>query len=139
MWDDLVACKNVVNHVIKKREKAPNCTICGVKLFNFYDLVSDYTFHLEYRKCIHRELGPQIWEFFYQHYPFWDKDKQSKVKHHVDYKKDISIFVCTSCHSKIHTSSDPKYTKWKPVDKRPKKDQHKLGRNVYKPIKNITL
>ena len=120
MWDPLVAGKNIVRFVEKKREEAPTCTVCDTKLFDFHPIAQKYMCELEHKKHIHFELFDELWKFFYQHYPYWGVDFGLLVAHHLDYKRDISIPVCSSCHSKIHMSNDPKYVKWKPVDKRPK-------------------
>jgi len=121
MWDPLVASKNVLNHVLKEREKALECTVCNIKLFRYYEVADDYIMKLYLKKHIVNEMVYEIWQFFYQQYQYCSADHQGIVKHHLNYKEDISIPVCSSCHSKIHMSSDPVYDKWKPVDERPKK------------------
>jgi len=41
-----------------------------------------------------------------------------KVRHHINYKENKVIFICNSCHAKIHHSQDPKYYRFHPMDKR---------------------
>lgn len=41
------------------------------------------------------------------------------VEHHISYKEEEIMYVCPSCHSKIHHSSNPEFTRWKSRDTRP--------------------
>jgi len=50
-------------------------------------------------------------------------DWKEEIGHHIDYKEDITIIVCRSCHSKIHLSKDPEYMEYKPVNKRAKQEK----------------
>jgi DNA-directed RNA polymerase subunit N (RpoN/RPB10) len=40
--------------------------------------------------------------------------RRKAVEHHIDYEKDITIFICTDCHAKIHHSNDQEYAKFRP-------------------------
>jgi hypothetical protein len=40
------------------------------------------------------------------------------VTHHISYKDNITIDICSVCHAKIHNSKDSKYAKFRPVDDR---------------------
>lgn len=42
-------------------------------------------------------------------------------KHHINYKENKIIIVCSECHSKIHNSKKKKYKEYRPVDQRTKK------------------
>lgn len=48
-----------------------------------------------------------------------------EIHHHVDYKNDVTILVCRTCHAKIHHSTDEAYKQYKPINKRPKKKKRK--------------
>ena len=37
-------------------------------------------------------------------------------KHHLSYKKNQIIIVCSECHTKIHNSKKKKYKKYRPID-----------------------
>ncbi|MDF1537909.1 MAG: hypothetical protein P1Q69_03300 [Candidatus Thorarchaeota archaeon] len=54
------------------------------------------------------------------------QEVRSWAAHHIDYANNITVFVCTFCHSKITAKKDPKYKKWWPKDKRPKERISKL-------------
>lgn len=133
MWDLHTATQKAMKYVIQQREKAPRCTICNDLLFDCEDALTTFMFvHSLQGNDISADMRTPIALYMNEHYPF--NDKRGVVKHHLSYKKDISIFVCTDCHGKIHNYDDPEYAKWKPVDKRPKKNYHKLGKKVIKPI-----
>jgi len=134
MWDIVKACNNTFQYVLNQREKAPKCTICNVHLFAYDEALNQYfTIHSTRKNDISFDMRHDIALWIFEHYPFHGQDKGKAVKHHLCYKDDISIFVCTSCHGKIHGSNEPKYNKWKPIDKRPK-DTKDLGKKVIKPL-----
>jgi predicted HD phosphohydrolase len=43
---------------------------------------------------------------------------RKRVRHHISYKDNIIIDICPVCHAKVHHSRDPKYVKFRPVDRR---------------------
>ena len=45
----------------------------------------------------------------------------NKIKHHLNYKECRTMFICRSCHAKIHHSIS--YSDLKPMDKRPIKER----------------
>jgi len=128
-WDTVTACNNVLEHLIEKRNSSPTCELCGVVGFDMHGYLFNYLFSLEVKQKIHRTIYDTIYKFVYEHYPY--NDYSVLARHHVNYKKGICIIVCSSCHSKIHNSPDPKYQEYKPVDKRPK-DLNEIKYNVYK-------
>ena len=135
MWDPIKACNKTLQYILKQREKAPRCTICDTHLFSYDEALNEYFILHHYRSNdISYSMKQDIVLWVFDHYPYHGQDKGTPIKHHLCYKDDISIFVCDSCHSKIHNSNNPKYNKWKPIDKRPKKDTHKLGKKVIKPL-----
>ena len=121
------------DYIHEQREKALSCTICGKKLFTF-DEHLDIFIKKNYRKLMNQPyIQKGIFRFVYDHYTFLMEDG-SLHRHHTNYKKGITIPVCGTCHQKIHKTSDPKYTKYLPVDERPK-NHKKIVYNMYKPIK----
>jgi len=95
-------CSEECENIAKKRELAqyinlmPFCEICKKRIINpwHYEKVRDL-------------LGDDL--------------ATISTAHHISYKEDITIIVCSSCHAKIHHSKDPKYTKYQPELKRPEK------------------
>ncbi|MBU4501111.1 MAG: hypothetical protein KKA79_00850, partial [Nanoarchaeota archaeon] len=80
------------------------CEICGKKIPEFW---------LEGREKAEKMLNIKL--------------PKGKIDHHITYEEDETMVVCPSCHAKIHHSKDPKYDKYRPKDKRPKrKSQYKL-------------
>ena len=134
MWDSVKACRNTFQYVLSQREKAPKCTICNAPLFSHDEALNEYLLvHSYIRNDIATGIRQDIVLWVFDHYPYHKEDKGRPVKHHLSYKDDISIFVCVNCHGRIHGSDDPKYAKWKPIDKRPK-DIRGLGKKVIKPL-----
>jgi len=132
MWDTPTACKKTVEYLIKERESAPHCVCCDTVLFNWEVMLSAYLFDMEYRKKkLSASMHHDIFMYVFDHYPY--QYDEHLCRHHMNYAKNIQVPVCLSCHGKIHNSSDPKYAKWKPVDKKPK-NQTQFDSNVYKPF-----
>ncbi len=72
-----------------------SCQLCSIKLTNKSWLLSKFR---EY------EIGPV----------------DEMIPHHIRYSPpEIMMPVCRSCHAKIELGSDPEYTKYRAVDKRP--------------------
>lgn len=136
MWELNIACEKIVEMVIEERNKQPHCIICDGVLFDhdkyFFALLDD----LQYRKRkIRAEMYNDIKNYFFTRYPYYYEDL-TLSGHHTNYKKNIQVPTCKSCHSKIHHGSDPELAKWKPVDKRPKRS-HMLEKNLYKPLNKL--
>jgi calcineurin-like phosphoesterase family protein len=121
------------NFVLKAREKAPDCVVCGVKLFDYNQAFDDCLFDRYKGYKFNSESMRTLYMFLFEHYPFHGEDCSRIVRHHVDYKKNIQVYVCGSCHGRIHNGSEPELTKWLPVDKKPK-NQGSFDSNVYKPL-----
>ena len=131
MWDINIACQKVLQYFIDERNKAPQCVVCNAYLYDYESEIYSYIYLLEVKyKKIHVSMKDTILRYVFEHYPYKDK---SLHRHHVNYAKNIQVPTCESCHKKIHLSNDPKYAKWKPVDKRPK-NQVGFESNMYKPL-----
>ena len=117
MWMD--GYKKAKNYILKQREKAPNCKVCGVKLFDYNTLLDEYF----YKDGNAIKLSPsdvnRIYLEMYDNYPYSKEDNLCKIRHHLNYMFDVTIFVCGTCHGKIHGTKLEKYAKYKPTDKRP--------------------
>jgi len=111
--------KKAIKHLLSEREKAPNCEVCNIKLFDYSACLDEYY----YRKGnALRESASDINRIYleiYNTYPFHKEDNPCKIRHHLNYMFDVTIFVCGTCHGKIHGLNDEKYAKYKPTDKRP--------------------
>lgn len=118
--------------IIDKRETAPNCIVCGIKLFDgTWEL--DMYIHDNHIYDLYPESIKSIYYMFYEQYPHLNKDGHI-CRHHTNYKKNIQVPVCDSCHIKIHSGKYPEMNKWLPVDKKPK-NQGKFKTNMYKPLR----
>ena len=129
MWDIVTACDKVMKHIIEKRNSSPTCEVCGVVGFDMHGYLFSYLFSLEVKQNIHRFMYDDIFKFVYANYPY--RNYSRLARHHTNYEKGICMLVCSSCHSKIHNSSNSMYGEYKPVDKRPK-DLNEIKYNVYK-------
>jgi hypothetical protein len=119
------------DYLMEKREKAPRCIVCDILLFDRWDTLDDYFFQEHNCYFISSDEMNAIYRTIMERYPI---GKESGLhRHHVDYKKNIQVPVCGSCHSKIHNGNDPKLIKWLPVNKKPK-GQMGFDSNVYKPL-----
>jgi len=110
----IIDFKTIYDMVLKKREEAPNCVVCKVKLFDAHQCLSDYLYSGGLHLTIPKE---DIWYFFDmldENYPFKNQEKKLVV-HHISYEKNITIPVCCSCHQKIHKDKTSKYY---PIDKK---------------------
>ena len=133
MWDVETACKKVLDHYIKERNKAVHCTICDKVLFSYEKTIIGY---LELLECKYQkitwDMKPKIYNYMHYNYPY--REDKSVVRHHLSYKNDIQIPVCSACHNKIHTiKGDPMWDKWKPIDNKPK-NQSGFETKLYKPL-----
>ena len=104
-----------MSHILHCRQFSPDCTICSKKLFDYMQCLDEYFYGG--RPRLNRELIDKIYRIVFENYQF-TKEDASLNKHHVSYEKNITIPVCVQCHKKIHSSSDPKYRKYYPVDKK---------------------
>ena len=131
MWDLVVACKKVLHHMIEEHDQSPKCELCGKVGYECHTRLFDYLYFLEVqKKVITRSMYEPIGKYIWENYPYEDYGKLTR--HHTSYEKGICMFVCGSCHGKIHNSDDPKYSKYKPIDKKPKRK--KVEYKVYKPL-----
>lgn len=134
-WDQLVATQRAMKYILKQRDKAPRCTICDAVLFDYNEALTTYLFMHSLRVD---DIAPDdrhpIVTWIFNNYPYTEEDKLRKERHHISYKKDICIYVCSYCHKQIHCRDNPKYAIYKPIDKRPK-DVNKIDFKMYNPIK----
>jgi len=121
--------KKALDYIYEQREKALSCTICGKKLFTFDECLDEFVKKNHRKIMVSPELEKGIFYFVYNNYTYVIEDG-SLHRHHTNYRKGITIPVCGFCHQKIHKSNDPKYTKYLPVDSRPK-DHSKIVYNLY--------
>jgi len=125
------ACKHVLQHYIEERNKAVHCTICDKVLFSYEKTIIRYVNMLEVKDEITWDMTGRIYTYMHYNYPY--KKDGTLHRHHVNYKKDIQIPVCSTCHHKIHNRSEPEWVKWKPVDEKPSK-QGCFETKLYKPL-----
>lgn len=120
MWDVETACKHVLQHYIEERNKAIRCTICDRVLFSYEKTIINHVLLLEVRdKKITWDMVHTIYDYMHYNYPY--RSDKTLVRHHINYKEDIQIPVCSTCHNKIHNIKGvPEWDRWKPVDKKPK-------------------
>jgi hypothetical protein len=131
IWDVRIACENVLQHFIDERNKAPHCVICDAVLFQYQDDIFNYLYLLEVRDKKIYDMNHRIIQYMFEHYPYKDKNLH---RHHISYKKDIQVPMCSTCHGRVHNLKDDfKYSKWKPIDKKPK-DFRMFKTNLYKPL-----
>lgn len=118
-------------HIMRLRDKAPNCEICNKKLFDGMCKLDEY-FYEEHRdhKFTQSELKA-IYNYFWEHYPYMKEGNLSR--HHINYKDNIQIAVCRKCHRKIHSNKYPELKKYYPIDKRDKKNKY-FKSNIVKPL-----
>lgn len=98
--DDGKYCSEECEIIAKKRELAkyitssPFCEICKKRIVKpeYYEKIKD---------ILSEDLG------------------KIETEHHISYKDNETITVCSSCHGKIHHSKDLKYNKYRPDSKRP--------------------
>ena len=118
MLDTNTASLKLIEYMCKKRDKQPHCVVCDSVLFNHEDYIFEILRDWEYKKkWITNEMVHDIMIYFHNHYPYYDDPRY--CGHHTNYEEDIKVPVCSSCHPKIHNRSEPEFSKWKPVDKRP--------------------
>jgi len=129
--------KKALDYIYEQREKAFFCTICGKKLFSHYQSTDDFIWK-NYGKLMDLpEVQKGIYSFVMEKYTLSMYDGGLE-RHHTNYKKGITIPVCSSCHRRIHTTKDPKYTEYLPVDERPK-NTSKIVYNIYDTGKMFNL
>jgi len=133
-WDVDTACKKVLEHFIKERNKAVHCTICDKVLFSYQKTIIRYVYLLEVQhRKITWDMIPKIYNYMYENYPY--RKDGDVYRHHISYKDDIQIPVCSTCHGKIHNIvGDPFWDKWKPIDKKPKNISN-FKTKLYKPLR----
>lgn len=132
MWDIDTACKHVLQHYIEERNKAIHCTICDKVLFSYQKTIIGYMQLLECRdRKITWDMIHKIYNYMHNNYPY--RKDGTLVRHHVNYKDDIQIPVCSTCHNKIHNRNEPEWNKWKPIDEKPK-NQGVFETKLYKPL-----
>lgn len=121
MWDIELACKKIMQDLIKQRNKAPNCELCNCTGFNPIQYLNEYLPYLEIeKKVITYSIYKAIYDYFWKNYPF-HSDQGNLTRHHINYKKNVCVYVCDRCHGRIHQCDNSKYLKYKPVDKKPKR------------------
>ena len=132
MWDIKTACEKVLQHFIDERNNSPLCVVCDSILYDYQSEINSYVYLLEIKhRKIHAGMFKDIIKYVFEHYPYND---ETLHRHHVSYKKNIQVPTCRTCHSKIHHSNELKYTKWKPIDKKPKNWKGSFDTNMYKPL-----
>jgi hypothetical protein len=82
-------------------ESLKQCHICKCYISDTPELIEEYRKN-EKAKPILKEYG----------------EIRKLVRHHISYKDNITIDICSVCHAKVHRSRDPKYVKFRPVDRR---------------------
>ena len=125
------ACKHVLQHYIEERNKAIHCIICDKVLFSYEKTIIKYVNMLEVKDEIRWDMIGRIYTYMHYNYPY--RTDGTLHRHHINYKKDIQIPVCATCHHKIHNRNEPEWNKWKPVDEKPK-DQGNFDTSLYKPL-----
>ncbi len=87
--------KEIVTLRVMYEALIPSCQFCNVKLTDKSWLMNKFREH---------EIGPI----------------SEMIPHHIRYgTPEITMTVCRSCHAKIELGSDPAYTKYRAIDKRP--------------------
>ena len=131
MWDIKTACEKALEHFIKRYGESPKCEICGQVGYSWFDEGYSHLYSLEIKHKIHHDMYDAIFKYLWQNYPYHDYG--NLTRHHLNYAKGICMFVCGSCHGRIHMSDDPEYAKYKPVDKKPMRK--KLDYKMYKTLR----
>lgn len=133
-WTKEEACRKVLDMLVSERNKAPHCVICDKVLYQYEKNIYGLLYLLEVRdRKITNDIYPNIIHYVYENYPF--KNDGSLHRHHVNYKLNIQIPVCGTCHNKIHNrKKDPVYAIWSPVDKKGRKNKNIFKTNLFKPF-----
>jgi len=119
--------EDIYKIILERRKEAPNCKICGVKLFNGLNCLEDY---LYVENNCGRLSKEEVWYWYdvlNEQYPY-KKEDHNLALHHVSYNDNETIPVCYKCHYKIHNGEYPKYL---PRDTKPLK--------IEKPYKRVIL
>ena len=100
-----------INALITNWENSRVCNLCG--------------------KLIYYRYKDRLWAYLDRVFVIDESNFAfgDEIEHHTDYKNNKCMVICKSCHAKIHFSSDPNYTKYRPVDKRNvQKKKYKLAK-----------
>ena len=86
-----------INDIVRTLKDFPVCNICKKNVIP-----------KEFKKELEKYCIDDLKNFVFS----------SIEAHHTHYEKDIKIDICAKCHKKIHSSKNPEFDKYKPVDKR---------------------
>ena len=113
--------EDIFKIILERREKAPYCTVCGVKLFNYLKCYEEFLY--KEKNCIRipNEEVCYYYDLLVDEYPY-KKDDRDLIDHHISYNDDETIPVCRKCHYEIHNGEHPKYL---PRDTKPLKIEGK--------------
>lgn len=109
--------EDVYNIILERRKEAPNCKICGVKLFNGLKCLDEYLYVENNFGRMSKEDIVYYYDALNEQYPY-RKDDHNLALHHISYNDDEVIPVCYRCHYKIHNGECPEYL---PRDTKPLK------------------
>ena len=106
-------------YLAKHINEGDACFICGKKLFFPIDYWIQYFSSRNYDKYYFDNISEvsNILQGSKKGFKLVDEQKLLIV-HHLSYYDEFTIQVCTSCHAKIHHSTDEAYQQYKPVDER---------------------
>ena len=109
--------EDVYQIILERRKEAPNCKICGVKLFNCFTCLEEYLYVENNSGRMTREEVLYYYDVLEYQYPYRKEDRNLAL-HHISYNDNETIPVCYRCHGEIHRGLHPEYL---PRDTKPLK------------------
>lgn len=109
--------EDVYKIILERRKEAPNCKICGVKLFNCLSCLEEYLYVENNSGRMSKEEVLYCYDVLDYKYPYRKEDCNLAL-HHISYNDNEIIPVCRKCHYAIHNGEHPKYL---PRDTKPVK------------------
>lgn len=117
IWTVNRAVEELNKHLLSERENSLQCVVCGEYLFDSENEIIRFTDYLEYQKqVIDLNIKDKVRTNIFYAYHFYSNPP---VYHHISYKDDICIPVCSNCHGKIHGNKNHEFDELQPDMKKP--------------------
>jgi len=107
--------KQGISHLDRQYKIAMRCPICGCHKLNVQDIVWEWIDSPPRVLDLDSKRRGVIQNLILERYNK-PKDVCSFNQHHISYVFDITMWVCTDCHTKIHHSNKEPFVSFKPWD-----------------------